>query len=254
MSGATSDLTIDETLLLHSVEWEALDVVVGASVSSIAAGTFSLGWNATDRASLSYSQAVASAVGRIQHECAQAHGAGVIGVKADFEVSRHHVTAVLVGTAVRPLRGDRPSQPWVSDLTTRDFCLLHNAGWSPLGLAFGTAFVQVPRRSAATALRQSTANVELANLTTAMYQAREQAMERMQSTALAVGASGVVAVHVDEGPLHFASHVISFTAWGTSIRLDAGAHRYLKPRVVVALDDTADLFQVGALGTGAAPR
>jgi uncharacterized protein YbjQ (UPF0145 family) len=252
-AGATSDLTIDETLLLHSIGWEPVDLVIGVSVASIPPSTFVLGWNSTDSASVSYTRAVASAVDRLHRECQQRHAAGVVGVQVEFEVYRHHVKAILVGTAVKPSSGQNPpGQAFVSDLSTRDFCLLHNAGWQPLGLAFGTAFVQVPRRSAATALRQSTANVELTLLTEAMYQARETAMERMQSSALAMHAGGVVAVHVEEGPLRFARHCIGFTAWGTAIRLSGEAHRYLQPRMVVPVDDRELLFRVNALGAGTA--
>jgi uncharacterized protein YbjQ (UPF0145 family) len=254
-AGATSDLTIDETLLLHSIGWEPVDMVIGVSVASIPPSTFVMGWNSTDSASVSYTRAVASAVERLHAECQRRHAAGVIGVEVEFEVYRHHVKAVLVGTAVKPSSGQNPPGPaFVSDLSTRDFCLLHNAGWQPLGLAFGTAFVQVPRRSVGTALRQSTANVELTLLTEAMYQARETAMERMQSSALAMRAGGVVAVHVEEGPLRFARHCIAFTAWGTAIRLSGEAHRYLQPRMVVPVDDRELMFRVNALGAGTAEQ
>ena len=89
---------------------------------------------------------------------------------------------------------------------------MHNAGWQPKGLAYGFSFVHVPRRSAGTALKQSSQNVELVNYTEAMYAARESAMERMQSAAIHRGATGVVAVQVSEGPMEFASHAIGFTA------------------------------------------
>lgn len=254
-AGATSDLSIDETLLLHSIGWEPVDLVIGAAVTSIPPSTFVMGWNSTDSASVSYSRAVASAVERLHRECQQRNAAGVIGVAVEFEVYRHHVKAILTGTAVRPASGENPPGPaFVSDLSTRDFTLLHNAGWQALGLAFGTAFVQVPRRSAAAALRQTTANVELTLLTNAMYQARETAMERMQSSALAMRAGGVVAVHVEEGPLRFARHCIFFTAWGTAIRLRGDTHRYLRPRMVVPVDDRELLFKVNALGAGTAEQ
>lgn len=251
-AGPTSDLSIDETLLLHSIGWEPVDLVSGVAVVSIPPSTFVLGWNNTDAASLSYTRAVHSAIDRLTREAGRGQATGVIGVHVEFEVHRHQVTAILVGTAVRPTSDAqrRLGRPFVSDLSTRDFCLLHNAGWTPLGLAFGTAFVQVPRRSAGTVLRQATANVELTNLTGAMYQAREAAMERMQSEAIGLGASGMVDVHVAEGPLNFASHVITFTAYGTAIRLAGDSHNYLRPRMVVPVDDREQLFNVEALAEG----
>jgi uncharacterized protein YbjQ (UPF0145 family) len=249
-AGPTSDLSIDETLLLHSIGWEPVDLVSGAAVVAVPASTFVLGWNATDSASQSYTRAVHSAIERIVHECRSRSAAGVIGVHAEFQVHRHQVTAILVGTAVRPTaKGQATNGPvFASDLSTRDFCLLHNSGWAPLGLAFGTAFVQVPRRSLGRALRQSTANVELTNLTEAMYEARELGMERMQAQAIGLGGTGMVDVHVEEGPLRIASHVIVFTAWGTAIRLSGDSHRYLRPRMVVPVDDRERLFKASTLG------
>jgi uncharacterized protein YbjQ (UPF0145 family) len=249
LAGPTSDLSIDETLLLQSIGWEPVDLVSGVAVVAIPPSTFVLGWNNTDAASASYTRAVHAAVDRLQAE-ARGQAAGVIGVHIEFNVRPHQVTAIMVGTAVKPSSGRYSGPTFVSDLSTRDFCLLHNAGWAPLGLAFGTAFVQVPRRSAATVLRQSTANVELTNLTGAMYQAREAAMERMQAEAIGLGGSGMVDVHVEEGPLAFASHCITFTAYGTAIRLVGDSHNYLRPRMVVPVNDYEQLFKVEALGEG----
>lgn len=249
-AGPTSDLSIDETLLLHSIGWEPVDLVSGVAVVAIPPSTFVLGWNNTDAASASYTRAVHAAVDRLHADGRRGGAQGVVGVHVEFEVHSHEVKAILVGTAVKPsgdavgLRGPF----FVSDLSTRDFCLLHNSGWEPLGLAFGTAFVQVPRRSAGAVIRQATANVELTNLTGAMYQARESAMERMQADAIRLGGKGMVDVHVEEGPVHFASHVITFTAYGTAIRLAGDSHRYLRPRMVVPVDDREQLFRIGALG------
>ncbi|MCU4187095.1 heavy metal-binding domain-containing protein [Acidiferrimicrobium sp. IK] len=248
----TSDLTIDETLLLHSIDWEPVDMVIGASVAAIPTMGFAgAGWaGATDQSAQAFTSAVASAVARIRDDCSAAGGVGVIGVDVDFQVHRHTVQAVLVGTAVRPAGGGRGGHPFVSDLTVRDFLLLHNAGWEPLGLAFGASFVQVPYRTIGTVFKQVTANTEMTNLTEAMYQAREQGMERLQSSAIGMGAQGVVAVQYSDRPLPFASHVIGFTSWGTAIRLSGESHRYVKPRMVVAMDDAGDLFDLqGAMGT-----
>jgi Putative heavy-metal-binding len=76
-----------------------------------------------------------------------------------------------------------------------------------------------------------------------MYSARESAMERMQSSALAAGGQGVVEVKVTEGPMHFARHAIGFTAWGTAVRLEAEAHQFVTPDVVLPLDDAVVTFQ-----------
>ncbi len=244
----TSDLSIDEALVLHSIGWEPVDLVCGASVVSIPQGSWQWATGEVVPASSAHSRAVAVAAERLEGDCRQVGGHGVVGVRADFAVVRHHINAVMVGTAVAPTGSlGHGGRPFVSDLSGRDFALLYNAGWEPLGLAFGASFVHVPRRGAATALQQKGQNVELTNFTEALYAARESAMERMQSSALALKATGVVAVHVAEGPMEFARHSIGFTAWGTAVRPSPGGHQYLRPQVAIPLDDPGVIFAASNL-------
>ena len=135
----------------------------------------------------------------------------------------------------------------MSDLSGRDFALLHTAGWTPLGLAAGASFVYAPRRSMGTAMKQSGQNVELTNFTEAMYAAREAAMERMQTSALGLGGTGVVEVKVTEGPMDFAHHAVGFTAYGTVVRLLADEHRHVGARMVLPLDDPVVGFDATSL-------
>ncbi len=139
------------------------------------------------------------------------------------------------------------AMPFVSDLSARDFTLLQRAGWMPVGLAFGASFVYAPRRTAGTAIKQKSQNVELTNYTEAMYSARESAMEKMQRSALEAGGQGVVEVKVTEGPMRFARHAIGFTAWGTAVRLVAEAHQFVEPQVVLPLDDAVVTFDAESL-------
>jgi uncharacterized protein YbjQ (UPF0145 family) len=251
--GVTSDLSIDETLLLHSIGWEPVDLVCGVSVASVPAGVWNWGQGEIAVASSAYELAFRGAATRIAEECARVDGHGVVGVHVDVEVQRHHVNVDLVGTAVKPVSpkessaGKDDSGSFVSDLSARDFTLLHQAGWMPVGLAFGASFVYAPRRSAGAAVKQKGQNIELTNFTEAMYSARESAMEHMQATALAMGGQGIVEVKVTEGPMVFAHHAIGFTAWGTTVRLEAESHRFMEPRVVLALDDAVVEFEAASL-------
>jgi len=171
---STSDLSIDEALLLHSVGWEALELVCGVSMVSIPMGVWNWGSGEITWAVQGETTAMANAAARLAEECAKVSGHGVVGVEVEVSLHSHHVEISLVGTAVRPITGGRRSgPPFVSDLSGKDFALLDQAGWEPLGIAFGTSFVYAPRRSAGTALRQSTQNVELTNYTEALYAARE---------------------------------------------------------------------------------
>jgi uncharacterized protein YbjQ (UPF0145 family) len=246
--GVTSDLSIDEALLLHGAGWEPVDLVCGVSVVSVPVGVWTWGQGAISVASEAHNAAVKGASEQLKNECMKVHGHGVVGVRVGVEVRTHHIDVELVGTAVRPIDGEgHPASPFVSDLSARDFTLLKGAGWLPVGLAFGASFVYAPRRSAGDAMKQKTQNVELTNFTEAMYSARESAMERMQRSALDVGGEGVVGVKVTEGPMHFARHAVGFTAWGTAVRLVAEAHQFVQPDVILPLDDVVVAFDAQSL-------
>jgi len=60
-------------------------------------------------------------------------------------------------------------------------------------------------------------NVELENYTSAMYEAREIAVERMQAEAAGAKAEGVVGVDIHEGSHNWQRHVIEFFAIGTAV-------------------------------------
>lgn len=252
--GITSDLSVDEALLLHAAGWEPLDLVCGVAVVSVPVGVWNWGRGAISLASDSHDQAVDQAAAQLRGECSKVHGHGVVGVRVEVSVRTHHIDVELVGTAVRPIGGKdargadaAQAMPFVSDLSARDFTLLQRAGWMPVGLAFGASFVYAPRRTAGTAMKQTRQNVELTNYTEAMYSARESAMEKMQRSALHAGGQGVVEVKVTEGPMSFARHAVGFTAWGTAVRLVAEAHQFVQPQVVLPLDDAVVTFDAESL-------
>jgi uncharacterized protein YbjQ (UPF0145 family) len=246
--GVTSDLSIDEALLLHGAGWEPVDLVCGVSVVSVPIGVWNWGQGEITVASDAHNAAVRGASEQLQNECLKVRGHGVVGVRVEVEVRTHHIDVELIGTAVRPVDGnDHPSSPFVSDLSARDFTLLKGAGWMPVGLAFGASFAYAPRRSAGNVMKQKTQNIELTNFTEAMYSARESAMERMQRSALDVGGQGVVQVKVTEGPMHFARHAVGFTAWGTAVRLVAETHQFVRPDVILPLNDAVVTFEAQSL-------
>ena len=245
----TSDLSIDEEMVLHSIGWEPIELVSGVSIHSIPAGIWSWGQGEITYASAAYARSFANATDRIHQACTKAGAQGVVGVHVEWDVHRHHIDVALVGTAVRPVEwtGLSADPVFVSDLSGRDFALLHTAGWTPLGLAAGASFVYAPRRSMGTAMKQKGQNVELTNFTEAMYAARESAMERMQTSALALGGTGVVEVKVTEGPMEFAHHAVGFTAYGTVVRLLADEHRHVGARMILPLDDPLRSFDATSL-------
>ena len=245
----TSDLSIDEELVLHSVGWEPVELVSGVSLHSVPMGVWNWGQGEITYASAAYARSFAHATERIHAQCTHAGGHGVVGVHVEWTVERNHIDVLLTGTAVRPVgaKGLGTGPVFVSDLSGRDFALLHAAGWAPLGLAAGASFVYAPRRSMGATMKQSGQNVELTNFTEAMYAARESAMERMQAAAIDLGGTGVVEVKVTEGPMAFAHHAVGFTAYGTVVRLIAAEHRNPGARMVLPMDDPVVGFDATSL-------
>ncbi|HXW38331.1 MAG TPA: heavy metal-binding domain-containing protein, partial [Acidimicrobiales bacterium] len=244
--------SLDEELALHAAGWEPVDLVCGISLFSVPSGIWTWGQGEIGWASNAFMGAFAAASRRIHEDCRRAGGHGVVGVRLERAVHRHHVEVALEGTAVRPVGGGRggTSAVFLSDLSGRDFSLLEGAGWTPLGLAAGASFVYAPRRSMGTVVRQTSQNVELTNFTEALYAARETAMERMQHAALDLGGTGVVEVKVTEGPVDFASHAVGFAAYGTAVRQRQAEHRPIEPQTAVPLDDAVRGVEATSLRGG----
>lgn len=242
-SAVTSNLTIDETLLLHGAGYEPVDLVTGVSVQSIPFGTFYIPYGQgtpveLPTASDATMAAFSGAADELRRECARAGGIGIVGVEVDVHVAPQHVRVSLVGSAIRPIDGPPPvGRPFATDLGARDFVLLGRAGWVPLDLVYGASFVGSPIQGMRQVLAQMSQNVELVQLTQALQDAREQAMERMQSLGIAASGSGVVNVTVEDGPLGHSRHVVAFLAYGTAVRLGAQTHQRIEPKLVLSVDD-----------------
>lgn len=249
----TSDLTVDESLLLHGAGFEPVDLVTGTSVQSIPYGSFMIphgrgGPVAVPYATQAVVEAFRSAAEHLRYECARAEGAGIVGVDVEVEIEQQSALVSLTGTAIRSIaEPPRPGRPFATDLSVRDFVLLRRAGWEPLDLAAGASFVGAPLRTAHQVITQTSQNVELASLTQALQSAREEAMERMQHEAIAATASGVVDVSIMDGPLGHARHVLAFICYGTAVHLTADRHQPIDPELVVPVDDEVRGVEATAL-------
>src|SRR5271166_3077425 len=67
--GITSDLSVDEALLLHAAGWEPLDLVCGVAVVSVPVGVWNWGRGAISLASDAHDQAVDQAAAQLRGEC-----------------------------------------------------------------------------------------------------------------------------------------------------------------------------------------
>jgi uncharacterized protein YbjQ (UPF0145 family) len=254
--GTTSDLSLDEVLLLHSIGLEPAEVVFGVGCVSIMQGVWTWATGPVGDAHDAFQRALAEAKESIRRQTHTARAIGVLGVDVEIQTSYHRMTVIVTGTAVRSLvddeghnhfKVDYHNRAFLCDLSARDFVVLGSAGWYPLDLVAGASYVHAPRRALGTAIGQSTQNVELTNYTQTLYQAREAAMAELQSHITQAGGTGLVDAKIFDRPVHFAHHVVEFVTYGTAIKMLAKEHRHPDISMVVPLDDPVRSFEATSL-------
>src|SRR5437764_2793298 len=239
----TSDLSVDEFLLVKQSGFEPIGLVLGSSIYHI--GFQQAMWNQNQEMSVltqAMYHARELAMTRMEEEADQLGADGIVGVRLDigrYEWGADLAEFIAVGTAVKHRDGElhrAPNgRPFTSDLSGQDFATLLRAGYRPAGLVMGNCVYHVARQGMLAALRQIGRNVEMPNFTQALYEARELAMERMQSEADELKAGGIVGARIVERSHGWGSHVIEFFAIGTAVVATSTEHEIEKPALVLAL-------------------
>jgi uncharacterized protein YbjQ (UPF0145 family) len=237
----TSDLSVNEFLLVKEVGFHPLGLVMGSSIYHIALQPFAQAAPGEITAlTQALYQARELAMERMEAE-AEALGAdGIVAVRLTFNVhawGTNVIEFVAIGTAVNHV--DAPGtfrtidgKPFTSDLSGQDFWTLLNAGYRPLGFVMGNCVYYVGPPPA-----QQAANGELTHATQALYDARELAMERMQFEAEALKADGIVGVLVDETNHTWGPSVLEFSAVGTAVVAMRADHQIPRPTLVLTVGD-----------------
>jgi uncharacterized protein YbjQ (UPF0145 family) len=221
----TSDLSVNEFLLIKQAGFDPVGLVVGSSIYHI--GIQVAGWKKSQELTV-LSEAMYGArqlaMTRMEEEADQLGADGVVGVRLDigrYEWGQDMAEFIAIGTAVKHREGvlhRAPNgRPFTSDLSGQDFWTLLRTGHRPLGMVMGSCVYHVAHRGMLQSLAQTGRNVELPNFTQALYDARELAMERMQSEAQQLSAEGIVGVDLQEKSHGWGSHTIEFFAVGTAI-------------------------------------
>jgi uncharacterized protein YbjQ (UPF0145 family) len=104
-------------------------------------------------------------------------------------------------------------------------------------MVMGSCVYHVGRRGPFRSIAQTGRNVEMPNFTQALYDARELAMQRMQTEAQELGAEGIVGVSLSEKSHGWGSHAIEFFALGTAIISTDEAVSIEPPIQVLDLND-----------------
>jgi uncharacterized protein YbjQ (UPF0145 family) len=241
----TSDLSVNEFLLVREAGFRPLGFVMGTSVYHIGLQTSNWGQN-MELGVLSQAMYHARelAMTRMEAEAYALSADGIVGVRLAVrlrEWGAHIAEFIAVGTAVAgaepPPNGtwrDNRGRPFTSDLSGQDFWTLLEAGYAPLGLVMGTCVYHIAHQRIGQMLRNAGQNVELPQFTQGMYDARELAMGRMQAEARARGAEGVVGFTLNEHD-HAWGHATEFFAIGTAVRPLRDDHVVTPPNMVVTL-------------------
>lgn len=239
----TSDLSVNEFLLVRAAGFDPLGLVLGSSIYHVGF-QFSGFFQNQEMQVLTQAMYHARelAMTRMEEEADLLGADGIVGVR--LEVNRHewgkHLSEfIAIGTAIRHRDGERyrthDNRPFTSDLSGQDFWTLLQAGYRPVSLVMGTCVYHVAHQGMMQAFNQIGRNVEMENYTQALYDARELALGRMQAEAEAAQAEGIIGAKVHEDTHGWGNHVIEYFALGTAVTAISDDHSIPPPSLVLPL-------------------
>ena len=222
----TSDLSVNEFLLVREAGFHPLGLVLGSSIYHVGLQVGRWGKNQElNVLSQAMYHARELAMSRMRTEAADMGADGIVGVRLTvkrMEWDNNILEFMAIGTGITHAKGHPgykgpKGQPFTSDLSGQDFWTLLQAGYRPLEMVMGSCVYHVAHQGLFQSLGQVGRNVEMTNFSQALYDAREIAMERMQHEAIQAGAEGVVGMQLHEGSHNWQPHVIEFFAIGTAV-------------------------------------
>jgi len=244
----TSDLSVNEFLLVREAGFRPLGLVFGSSIYHVG---FQMGrWSQNqelDTLTSAMYHARELAMTRMEAEAAQLGADGVVGVRLEVEFKEFgndRAEFIAVGTAVIADEAAPPHHgswrnvnglPFTSDLNGQDFWTLLQSGYAPVGMVMGTCVYHIAHQRFWQTVGNTGQNVEIPQFTEALYDARELAMSRMQAEAERLDAEGIVGVQLLSLPHRWGGHTTEFFAIGTAIRPLRPDHRIPAPQFVLPL-------------------
>ena len=223
----SSDLSVNEFLLVQEAGFDPLGMVLGTSMYHV--GIQVARWGQSQELTV-LSQAMYNArelaMSRMVAEAEAVGADGIVGVRLEMQMypgGQEMMEFLAAGTAVRShanpgqFRGPG-GRPFTSDLSGQDLFTLIRTGHFPVAFVLGTCVYHVAHQSAMQSLRQIGRNLEMPQYTQAIYDARELAMARMQNEAEMAEATGVVGVRLTTANHVWGEHAVEFLALGTAVR------------------------------------
>jgi len=240
----TSDLSVNEFLLVREAGFRPVGLVLGSSVYhvGIQIGRWSQNME-LDKLSQAMYHARELAMSRMEAEANALGADGIVGVRLDIEFKEFGndlAEFIAVGTAVKADSGSWRNDhglPFTSDLSGQDFWTLVQAGYAPLGMVMGSCVYHIAHQRSWSAIGNVGRNVEIPQFTEALYDARELAMSRMQAEAEELHAEGIVGVQLLSLAHRWGGHTTEFFAIGTAVRPLRADHIIATPQLVLPLTD-----------------
>ena len=239
----TSDLSVNEFLLIREAGFDPLGLVMGSSIYHIGfqiPGMFQS--QELDVLTQAMYHARELAMDRMEEEADVLGADGIVGVRLMVNMQQwgeNLAEFMAIGTAIKHRTGDNyrteSNRPFTSDLSGQDFWTLLKTGYRPVSLVMGTCVYHVAHQGMMQALKRMGRNVEMENFTQALYDARELALSRMQAEAEAEHAAGIVGARVEESNFGWGSHVIEYFAVGTAVKPLDGDFQVAQPNLVLPL-------------------
>ncbi|HEY2855433.1 MAG TPA: heavy metal-binding domain-containing protein [Gemmatimonadaceae bacterium] len=222
----TSDLSVDEFLLVEQAGFQALGLVLGSSIYHV--GFQWQKWSVSQELPVlthAMYEARELAMTRMEEEADLLGADGIVGVRLIFSkyaVDEDVLEFQAIGTAVRHRERTgsyrtKDNRPFTSDLSGQDLWKLVRGGYRPVTLAMGACVYHIAHLGFMQALKQVGRNQEMTVYTEATYAARELALERMQADAMSHGGVGIVGARVEESTWGWGANAIEFFAVGTAV-------------------------------------
>jgi uncharacterized protein YbjQ (UPF0145 family) len=181
------------------------------------------------------------ALQRITAEARQAGANAVLGIKTSIIPFQGIHEMVMIGTASHhPSIPDRyRDNPITSDLTNEEMWNIIHLGYIPIQLVIGVSVYSLGLVGGITSVIKSFVRGEINELTTLIYEARENALEHIRRDAANCGADDVMGVKTYVYEL--GSGMIEFMAIGTAVKKMGGLrtlNENLPPQAIIKDKDT----------------
>ncbi len=181
------------------------------------------------------------ALWRITEEAREVGANAVLGIQTSILPLNGMQEMVMVGTASRHADLDPRhfESPITSDLTNEELWNIWYMGYQPIQLVLGVSVYSLGFVGSFTAAFKSFVRGEIPELSSLIYEARENAIRRIRADAELVGADDVVGIKTYV--YNLGSGLIEFMAIGTAVKKVAGTKpltNALPPQAVIKDKDT----------------